>query len=139
MMDQMEKDVPMVAATTVSYQEKIEERNTVEVIAPADLMGGYQFNVNTGNKSLLVAVVSSNVFIFRLLSPTSNLQTLNIYYAPCLFTTSLKAEFEPDSASMQLLYRTTHPVVAATASLLDAGAMASVTSALSDAATQCAV
>jgi hypothetical protein len=57
-------DVPIVAALAVPYPEKegttvVEERTTVEVIAPSDLMGGYQFNVNTGDKSLLVAVVST--------------------------------------------------------------------------------
>jgi hypothetical protein len=67
--------VPKVAASAVSNAG-----TTVEVIAPSELMGGYQFNVNAGNKSLLVEVVGTYAVLFRLpCSPSSNLQTLKIY------------------------------------------------------------
>jgi hypothetical protein len=82
--------VPMVTASAVPDVLASAVSNagsTVEVIAPSDLMGGYQFNVNAGNKSLLVKVVGTYVVLFRLLSPTSNLKTSNMY----LFFASLPA------------------------------------------------
>jgi len=55
-------ETPKAEAVAVASvgMPNIEAKQTVEVVAPADLSGGYQFSVDVNGRAMVVAVVSSN-------------------------------------------------------------------------------
>jgi len=61
--------IPSPEATATLEIGTLETRNTVEVIAPTDMMGGYRFNADVGGgKSMLVEVVCTMQILASILS-----------------------------------------------------------------------